>query len=399
MALRARIEETKEHRQEQQRELESEQRKLADANVELARLEPRIAELAAETERMRDTLAQNATASQIRELESEIDRKKTKLGAAENAAIEVWAILKQQSNLVTLLVDDRIKDVRRDLGELFAKDIELGASHPPEIMARVQTCIERGDFLEPRDIEVWQPLCAQLDDEARDVRQRLGSSLEAPRTEGKRLEAELGNSIADASAIPSQPKPYCICCAASYGVGARRDRCASFWRSRFRWTDAIEGFSASVAWTSWSHQRTSLVRSPCTKSTSMATPCLGPVEVFLGGVGLVDLERLLKRAPRAERVRSPSRSPAKMSWLAPMQTSRWVMSCAVTASRSCASTAAPSPTAPCFIKAMWPGRSLATSTSARTLALLPASAAGKKLRVASAKSPSSLSNRQCGLNC
>lgn len=302
MALRARIEETKERRQEQQRELESEQRKLAEATVELARLEPRIAELAAETERMRDTLAQNATASQIRELESEIDRKKTKLGAADNAAKEVWAILKQQSNLVTLLVDDRIKDVRRDQGELFAKDIELGASHPPEIMARVQTCIERGDFLEPRDIEVWQPLCAQLDDEARDVRQRLGSSVEALRTEGKRLEAELKELDRGRIRYPESAEALLHLLRSKLrGRREARPLCELLEIKNSRWTDAIEGVLGQ--------RRLDILVAPEDFARALALyekhkhgyPLPGTGEVFLGGVGLVDLERLLKRAPRAER--------------------------------------------------------------------------------------------------
>ncbi len=302
MALRARIEETKGHRQEQERELESEQRKLAEANVEIARLEPRIAELEAETERMRDTLAQNATASQIRELENEIGRKTTKLGDAENAAKEVRALLKQQSILVTLLADDRLKDLRRDQNELFAEDTVLGVIHLPEIMARVQTCIERGDFLDPRDIEVWQPLCAQLDDQARDVRQRLGSSLEALRTEGKRLEAELTELDRGRIRYPEAAEALLHLLRSKLrGRREARPLCELLEIKNSRWTDAIEGVLGQ--------RRLDILVAPEDFARALTLydkhkhgyHLPGTGEVFLGGVGLVDLERILKRSPRVER--------------------------------------------------------------------------------------------------
>lgn len=302
VAARAKIEETKEKLQEQARELENERRLLAHAVSRLEELKPRIKEREAEWERLRDTLAQNATASQLRELEREIERKEGELSAAAAAAAEVKRILKEQKGLLTLLADGALADFRADQARLFKSDMLLGASEPPEITVRMQLVAERGDFPEPRDLQVWQELCERLDDEARNIRQRLASEADKLKVEGRALESELKEL--DRGRIRYTEATEALLHLLRSKLRGRREArplCELLEIKNPRWTDAIEGVLGQ--------RRLDILVAPEDFSRALSLyekhkhgyHLPGTGEVFLGGVGLVDIEKIIKRAPRIER--------------------------------------------------------------------------------------------------
>lgn len=302
VAARAKIEETKEQLRTQEEDLEEERRKLARAESELARLQPRIAELEAEAERLRDTLAQNATASQLRELERDIERKKGELDDAEIAARELKGILKDQAGLLILLSDESLRDLRVDHAGMFNKDMVLGSTSPPAVMQRLQGTMERGELPEPRELKVWQALCAQFDDEAREVRQRLSNKIEELKAEGKTLESELKELDRGRIRYPESAEALLHLLRTKLrGRREARPLCELLEIKNPRWTNAIEGVLGQ--------RRLDILVAPEDFSRALALYekhkqgyyLPGAGEVFLGGVGLVDIERIIKRATRIER--------------------------------------------------------------------------------------------------
>ena len=303
VALRAIIEQRREDVSSESSDLEKAQQDHANAETEIRRLTPREVQLSEDVGRLQSTIAQNATANQIRELEQKIRQRKEDLEQAQEAARDAQRILGAQVEIINQLDSSAVQDLRRAYLSALPKDAILGVSPMPDSLARLRKAVEQGEHPASRDLNVWQALCDQIDEEARSVMERLKIEIDTLKAEGKELEAELKDLDRGQNKYPNEVEALLhLLHSKLRGRREPKPLCELIEVKNQRWTDAIEGVLGA-------HRHNILVApedfaralSLYEKNKQGYYLPDAKRDIFLGGVGLVDMERVLKRSPRADR--------------------------------------------------------------------------------------------------
>lgn len=257
-------------------------------------------------ERELDQIAAALNAQESFRLLREIERTLEDLGRnierAEAADREARVLLRLQQDALSRVVSNEARDLRRLRPELFAEDEIFGASDLPAVVARLQETLALEGALAGRDLVTWTRRLERLARSIRDARAALDATVRAARREGAALQDEQRVLEAGRHRYPvgveallhllrtrlkgrREPKPLCEL------VEIANDR----------WRDAVEGylstrrFDVIVAPEDYPRALTLYERN----KRDYALP--GRAEpVFISNVGLADLEKIERLAPKAD---------------------------------------------------------------------------------------------------
>jgi len=276
---------------------------LADAYVAKVRAERQMEFLDQERLRILGLLQQQAGYQQLQQLEAELARVEEALGHARDADKEARRVLSLQTAALDSLLAEPMRDLRRRRPELFGDDEIVGASKPPELVNRLRTTLEEAGALGGRDVNTWNGRLASAFQLLTLATLRLKDLVEAVKKEGAELEAEQkeldrGGRQRYSNAVAALLH---LLRAKLKGVREPQPLCELVDVPNDRWRIAVEGylntrrFDVIVAAQDFDRALSLYERN----KSGYALP--GQGEVFIGGVGLVDIEKIESRAKRVER--------------------------------------------------------------------------------------------------
>jgi uncharacterized protein YPO0396 len=237
----------------------------------------------------------------LREIEREIEeteRRQREAGAADE---EARKLLRAQNDALEAMLGEPARALRRALPALFERDDLLGAEEAPETIARLQNVLGYQGALAGRDLTTWERRLDGATDRARHVRLIIQQELDAARKEGNALQEERQTLDAGRQRYPDGPAALLhLLSARLKGRREGRPLCELIEVPGPRWRDAIEGYLGS--------RRFDVIVAPEDYPRALSLydrhkrdyPLPGRGPVFIAGVGLVDIERILKITPRCQ---------------------------------------------------------------------------------------------------
>lgn len=275
------------------------------ARRELATLEER-RELA---EREHDRLvAELAAAPAFRELQAlrrEHDDVLRAVEGAEEADRRARRLLDEQERTLALLLSQEARDVRRLRPALLSElqeDELVGAATEPAVVARLRETLAREGALGGRDLGMRTRRLDKAGEALRLSRFKLDGELARLKREGTELQAERAELERGRTRYPDGVEAlFHLLHARLKGAKPARPLCELIEIPSERWRNAVEGYLNT--------RRFDVICAPEDFGRAVALydrykkgyPLPGRGEVFISGVGIVDVERVLAAAPRAER--------------------------------------------------------------------------------------------------
>ena len=252
-----------------------------------------------EYERVIRQLEGHESYRQLREIERDLLETGRNIQDGTEADIEARELLTRQHRALEELLSERARGLRRLRPALFERDDLLGAEEPPEVVAKLHTLLASEGMLAGRDLGVWERRLERAADRAREVRLKLERELEQMKAEGLALREE--QRSLDAGRLQYPPGPAALLHLLSARLKGRREPkplCELVEVPNPRWRDALEGylntrrFDVIVAPEDYSRALGLYER----HKRSYSLPGRG--EVFISGVGLVDIEKIMQFGSR-----------------------------------------------------------------------------------------------------
>lgn len=241
------------------------------------------------------------TYRQFQDLERQLVDTERRLRDAESSDHEARALLAVQADALAILFAEEARALRRAKHELFERKDLLGAQEAPETIARLQSTLASEGLLTGRDLTTWQGQLDGATERARHVRLVLQTELNAAKTEGATLRDEQCALETGRQRYPDGPAAL-LHLLSSRLKGRREPRplCELIEVPNARWRDAVEGylntrrFDVIVAAEDYPRALTLY------EKFKRSYPLPGRGNVFIGGVGLVDIERIVRLVLRCE---------------------------------------------------------------------------------------------------
>lgn len=287
-------------------QVESLEARIEEAESELKALQARaesirreIAEHRNEYERVIRQLEGHESYRQLREIERDLLNLQRNIEEGTAADMEARELLSRQHRALEELLSEQARGLRRLRPALFERDDLLGAEEPPGVVARLQTLLASEGMLAGRDLSVWERRLERAADRARELRIILERELDEMKAEGMALQEE--QRSLDAGRLQYPPGPAALLNLLSTRLKGRREPkplCELIEVPNSRWRDAVEGYLNT--------RRFDVIVAPEDYSRALglyernkrAYTLPGRGEVFISGVGLVDIEKILQFGPR-----------------------------------------------------------------------------------------------------
>ena len=236
---------------------------------------------------------------QLREIERDLLEMERNIQEASVADLEARKLLAGQQRALHELLSDRARALRRSRPELFERDDVFGAEEPPEVVGRLQTLLAAEGMLAGRDLGTWERRLERAADRVREARFTVERELEEMKAEGLALQEE--QRSLDAGRLQYPPGPTALLHLLTARLKGRREPrplCELIEVPNSRWSDAVEGYLNT--------RRFDVIVAPEDYSRALGLyerhkqgyHLPGRGEVFIAGVGLVDIEKILHFAPR-----------------------------------------------------------------------------------------------------
>jgi hypothetical protein len=282
-----------------ERALEDGRAAIAELSARQDTLRAELEALQREWERVIGLLEGHETYRQLRDLEHQIEDAQRRLREATDADGEARRVLQRQRDARDLLFSEEARAVRRSRAALFERDDLLGLEEAPELVERLSSTLTAEGALQGRDLAMWERRLDDATERARTVRLAMASEVETWKVEGAGLQEEQRMLEAGRLRYPDGPT------ALLHLLGARlkgrveaRPLCELIDVPNPRWRDAVEGYLHT--------RRFDVIVAPEDYPRALGLyerhkrdyPVPGRGPVFISGVGLVDVERLLRMPSR-----------------------------------------------------------------------------------------------------
>ena len=252
-----------------------------------------------EYERVIRQLEGHESYRQLREIERDLLRIEEDIRNGSEADAEARELLSRQQRALEELLSERARSLRRFRPVLFERDDLLGAEEPPDVVTKLHTLLAAEGMLAGRDLGVWERRLERAADRAREVRIILERELEEMKAEGLALQEE--QRSLDAGRLQYPPGPAALLHLLSVRLKGRREPkplCELIEVPNSRWRDAVEGYLNT--------RRFDVIVAPEDYARALglyerykrAYSLPGRGEIFISGVGLVDIEKILQFGPR-----------------------------------------------------------------------------------------------------
>ncbi len=282
------------------------ERGLVESRIAIAELSARQDALRAELEalqrdweRVIGLLEGHETYRQLRDLEHQIEDAQRRLREARDADAEARKVLQRQRDGFDLLHSEEARAVRRSRPALFERDDLLGIEEAPEIVERLSSTLTAEGALQGRDLAMWERRLDDATERARTVRLAMVNDVESWKAEGAELQEE--QRMLEAGRLRYPDGPTALLHLLGARLKGRRDPrplCELIDVPNARWRDAVEGYLQT--------RRFDVIVAPEDYPRALGLyerhkreyPLPGRGPVFISGVGLVDVERLLRMPSR-----------------------------------------------------------------------------------------------------
>jgi uncharacterized protein YPO0396 len=236
---------------------------------------------------------------QLHDLERQIEETQRRLRDATESDHEARRILQGQHEAFGLLLSEEARALRRYRSALFQRDDLLGVEEAPEVAERLSSTLTTHGALEGRDLAMWERRLDDAADRGRTVRVAIANEVHGWKAEGDGLQEEQRMLEVGRLRYPDGPT------ALLHLLGARlkgrreaRPLCELIEVPIARWRDAVEGYLHT--------RRFDVIVAPEDYARALGLyerhkrdyPLPGRGPVFISGVGLVDIERLLRMPSR-----------------------------------------------------------------------------------------------------
>jgi uncharacterized protein YPO0396 len=296
-------------------DMESSQMKVAELEGEIAQhqavlqlllarkkaIPEELRQITQELDRLRKLLEGHEVYQHLIELERQIEDTRRNLNEAADADQRARKLLLLQTEALDSLLCEQSRELRRLHPALFEKGDLLGAEEPPEVVVRLRSTLASEGALSGRDLSIWERQLDRAADQSRQARLVLNNELNNAKSEGAEL-------LDEQRALEAGRQKYPDGAAAllhllSTRLKGRREPkplCELIDVPDARWRDAVEGYLNT--------RRYDVIVAPedYPRALSLyerhkrdyALPGRG--NVFIAGVGLVDIERMMRITPRCE---------------------------------------------------------------------------------------------------
>lgn len=257
--------------------------------------------LAREWERVIGLLEGHEVYRQLRDLERQLEETERRLREAEAADLEARKLLLVQTEALDALLSEQARALRRARPALFERDDLLGAEEAPDVVTRLRSTLASEGLLAGRDLATWERRLDRGADRARHARLVLQQELEAAKAEGTVLQEEQRILEAGRQRYPDGPAALLhLLSARLKGRREPKPLCELIEVPNARWRDAVEGYLNTrrfdVIVAPEDYPRALSLYDKHKREYSLP----GRGTVFIAGVGLVDIERILRTTPRCE---------------------------------------------------------------------------------------------------
>lgn len=272
---------------------------LSTLRAEDESVQRQLADSVGDLERIIRQLEAHESYRQLIDIERELNDIEQKIQEAGDADIEARKLLAGQQSGLEALLSERARAVRRLRPALFERDDLFGAEEAPEVVERLRTLLAAEGMLAGRDLATWERRLDRAADRARELRLTLDRELDVMKAEGAALQQE--QRLLDAGRLQYPVGPAALLHLLSARLKGRREPkplCELIEVPNPRWRDAVEGYLST--------RRFDVIIAPEDYPRALnlyerykrnyGLPGRG--EVFVSGVGLVDIEKLLNFAPR-----------------------------------------------------------------------------------------------------
>lgn len=282
---------------------------LASTNTKLVSLSNRKTAIAhelesteRELERIRKMLEGHEVYRQITELERDLADTERRLRECEEADRESRKLLAVQNKALEMMLSEDARELRRLRPALFERGGMFGTQEAIEATARVKSGLVSEGPLSGRDLATWERHLESSADQGREARSVLRKQVEDAKAEGASLQEEQRALEAGRQRYPDGAAALLhLLTARLKGRREPKPLCELIEVPNVRWRSAVEGYLSSrrfdVLVAPEDYPRALALYEKHKHSYSLP----GRGNVFIGGVGLVDLERILHIGPRSER--------------------------------------------------------------------------------------------------
>lgn len=261
--------------------------------AELARAGEQLTFLGHQRDRLTELLLAAPGYQQIQGLERDLETTRLAIASAADAEAAARRILEGQQATLERLLSQEARDLRHAQPAVFAADPLIGAAEEPAVVARLRQTLARDGALAGRDLATWTRRLGAAADALTVGLARLRDTLETMRTEGLALQAEQAELERGRQRYPDGVEAL-LHLLRTRLRGAREPRplCELVEVPAPRWRDAVEGylntrrFDVIVAAEDFPRALALYER----HKRAWVLPGRG--EVFISGVGLVDIERI-----------------------------------------------------------------------------------------------------------
>ncbi len=282
-----------------ERRCEESRTAIGDLSARQKTLQAELEALQREWERVIGLLEGHETYRQLRDLEHQIEDAQRRLRDAKVADDEARTILERQREAFELLHSEQARAVRRSRPALFQRDDLLGIEEAPETLERLSSTLTAKGALEGRDLAMWERRLDDATERARTVRLTLTNEVDVWKAEGAALQEE--QRMLEAGRLRYPDGPTALLHLLGARLKGRRDArplCELIEVPNARWRDAVEGYLHT--------RRFDVIVAPEDYPRALGLyerhkrdyPLPGRGPVFISGVGLVDVERLLRMPSR-----------------------------------------------------------------------------------------------------
>ncbi len=291
-------------------DIEETQRRKADLEAESSRMDGQRHFLDKERDRLLGLLAGNPVAREIELLERDLEDAKREASDARAAESDARRILEGQSSVLETLLSQEARDIRRRRIEpsggqpqrFGPGDVLLGASEEPAATTRLRQALERRGSLQGRDLAGWTRGLEAASDTVRLLHLRLEDELSGIKREGAVLQEERADLEKGRRRYPDGAAALLHLLGSRLKAGREpKPFCELIEVPNERWRDAVEGYLNT--------RRFDVIVAPEDFSRALglyeknkrAYALPGRGEVFISGVGLVDIEKIQQTDRRAEK--------------------------------------------------------------------------------------------------
>ncbi len=247
------------------------------------------------------SLQMNPTAQTIAELDRQLTRAREDLARAKEADRAARTILAGQTGLLDRILSPKARDIRSVWSDLFDRTSLVGASDVPDIVERLRETLRADGVLVGRDVRTWESRLVKVLTDSTIAKARLEEQMAAAKEEGQELEKERRDLDTGRHRYPEYAEALLhLLRTRLKGKREPRPIAELIEVPNERWRDAVEGFLNT--------RRFDVIVDPEDFQRALSLyeknkhdyPLPGRGPVFISSVGLVDVEQIAERRPRAD---------------------------------------------------------------------------------------------------